>query len=264
MPRARAKPKIRVLHHLARSGGTLISRCLGSMQGVALFSEVHPDTMKAFDPVAQARDWHGLVGEADVRAWSRRGGVDFLQLFVLVAFRAQQAGKTPLLRDWSHIDYHGVPYARPTMRPHIVEVLEDRFEVVRTATVRHPIDEYLSLMNMAIMQGVPFPLRVYLEGCERFAEEAARIGFVRYEDFTRAPDEHLRLLCERLEIAFDASYVDRWAGYEHITGDTTGTRGGRQEIRPLSRRKADERLVDAFRAHDSYGRIKELLGYDED
>lgn len=234
------------------------------MHGVALFSEVHPDTMRFFDPVQQARDWHGLVSDADIKAWKSRGGVDFAQLFVLVSFRAKQAGKTLLLRDWTHIDYHGVPYARPSMRPHIAEVLSDQFEVIRTATVRHPIDEYLSLTNMAIMQGVPFPLKMYLEGCERFAEEAAAVGFVRYEDFTRRPDESLRVLCERLEIDFDPSYIERWAGYEHITGDTTGTRGGRQEIRPLTRRPTGAKIVEAFRGQASYHRIKELLGYDED
>lgn len=264
MPRDKAKPKIRVLHHLARSGGTLISRCLGSMHSVALFSEVHPDTMRFIDPVAQARQWHTLVSDADIKGWKSRGGVDFAQLFVLCNFRAQQQKKTLVLRDWTHIDYHGLPYAKPTMRPRIVEALSEHFELVRTATVRHPIDAYLSLMGLGIMQGVPFPLRAYLDGCERFAEEAVKIGFVRYEDFTQGPDAILRTICERLELPFDASYADRWASNDHVTGDTTGTRGGRQEIRPLSRRRADKSVVAAFRAHESYHRIKDLLGYEED
>lgn len=260
----RIKPKIRVLHHLARSGGTLICRCLGSMQGVALFSEVHPDTMRLMDPVRQAHEWHGLISDTDIKAWKRRGGVDFTQLFVLANFRAQQQKKTLLLRDWSHIDYHGLPYAKPTMRPHIAEVLSDQFEVVRTATVRHPIDQYLSFTGLPIMRGVALPLKAYLEGCERFAAEAVAIGFVRYEDFTRDPDASLKTLCERLELPFDGSYIDRWAANDHVTGDTTGTRGGRQEIRPLARRQADESTIAAFRAYESYHRIKELLGYDED
>jgi len=264
MPRVRAKPKIRVLHHLARSGGTLVSRCLGSMGGVALLSAGHPDTRRLIDPVKQAREWHGLVSDADIKGWKGRGGVDFAQLCVLCSFRAQQQGKTLLLRDWTHIDYHGVPYARPTMGSRIVEALSDHFEIVRTATVRHPIDSYLSLMGLGIMQGVPFPLGAYLEGCERFAEEAVALGFVRYEDFTREPDASLRTICDRLEMPFDASYIERWAANDRVTGDTTGTRGGRQEIRPLSRRRADESVVAAFRAHESYHRVKDLLGYDED
>ncbi len=234
------------------------------MEGVALFSEVHPDTMKLIDPVAQARDWYGLVSEAEVKAWKRRGGVEFAQLFVLASFRADQQGKTLVLRDWTHIDYHGVPYLRPTMQPRIVESLSEHFELVRTATARHPIDEYLSLMNLGIMQNRPFPLRDYLEGCERFAEEAVAIGFVRYEDFTHAPDEQLKVICDRLDVSFDPSYIERWAANDHVTGDTSGTRGGRHEIRPLTRRKADDKIVESFRAFDSYHRVKSLLGYDDD
>ncbi len=270
MGKSKGKPKIRVLQHLARSGGTLISRCLGCMRGVMLFSEVHPDTMRFISAVRQAIDWHGLVSEGEAKQWKMKGDALFAQLFVLGNYRAQQKGSVLLLRDWSHIDYHGLPYQRPTMRPRIVEALSGQFEVVRTATVRHPIDTYLSLMNLPIMQtgldgrSVPMPIGTYLDGCLEFAQEAARVGFVRYEDFTRAPDEHLKLLCERLEMEFDPTYVERWSGFEHITGDTTGTRGGRQEIRALQRRNNDPGLVAKFRSFESYAKIKEILGYEED
>lgn len=264
MGKSKGKPKIRVLQHLARSGGTLISRCLGCMRGVMLFSEVHPDTMRFISAVRQAIDWHQLVSEGEARQWKMTGDALFAQVFVLANYRAQQKGGVLLLRDWSHIDYHGVPYQRPTMRPRIVEALSGPFEVVRTATVRHPIDQYLSLLNLEIMRGVPMPIGAYLEGCLKFAEEAVRVGFIRYEDFTRAPDEHLRLLCERLEMEFDPTYAERWSGFEHITGDTTGTRGGRQEIRPLKRRSNDPGLVAKFQSFESYAKIKEILGYEED
>lgn len=264
MSKSRCKPKIRVLQHLARSGGTLISRCLGCMHGVVLFSEVHPDAMKFINPIRQAMDWHGLVTEKEAKQWRMKGDSLFAQLFVLAGYRATAKGQVLLLRDWSHIDYHGVPYQRPTMRPRIVEALAGQFEIVCTATVRHPIDQYLSLMNLAIMQGVPLPVGTYLDGCLAFAQEAARVGFVRYEDFTHEPDTHLRLLCERLEMEFDSSYVDRWAAFAYITGDTTGTRGGRQEIRPLKRRAAEPGLVEKFHSFESYERVKEILGYDED
>ena len=38
----KGKPTIRIIHHFACSGGTLISRCLSSMPNVFLLSEVHP------------------------------------------------------------------------------------------------------------------------------------------------------------------------------------------------------------------------------
>ena len=44
-----AKPKLRIIHHLACSGGTLISKCLSALPNVYLLSEVHPHTSLALD-----------------------------------------------------------------------------------------------------------------------------------------------------------------------------------------------------------------------
>jgi predicted O-linked N-acetylglucosamine transferase (SPINDLY family) len=42
-PAAEIAEEVRVLHHSAPTGGTLISKCLGSMEGNVLLSEPHPD-----------------------------------------------------------------------------------------------------------------------------------------------------------------------------------------------------------------------------
>ncbi len=49
--RSAAPPVVRLVHHLARSGGTLISRCLGCMSGVLLLSEIHPLGTRHFNPL---------------------------------------------------------------------------------------------------------------------------------------------------------------------------------------------------------------------
>jgi len=41
------KPKLWVLHNMPRSGGTLLSKCLGSMSEHILLSEIHPDAQHA-------------------------------------------------------------------------------------------------------------------------------------------------------------------------------------------------------------------------
>ena len=38
------KPKLRIIHHLACSGGTLISKCISALPNVYLLSELHPTT----------------------------------------------------------------------------------------------------------------------------------------------------------------------------------------------------------------------------
>ena len=69
------KPAIRILHNMARSGGTLIAQCIGALPGVALLSEIHPDGVRFIDPLRQAQEWHGLIDaeEAAELAIGREG-----------------------------------------------------------------------------------------------------------------------------------------------------------------------------------------------
>jgi hypothetical protein len=257
------KPTIRVFQHLARTGGTLISKCLATMDGVLMLSEVHPHGVGHINPLAQAIQWFGLVDQQEALAWrerSRTEPMSFVDLIWELHTRAEARGKHLLLREWSHLDYHGVPFATPTYRSVMCDMLAERFEVLTTASVRHPVDQWLSLRQLAVIQG-KLGVDAYLKGCERFAVECQRLGFVRYEDFTHNPDAHLRTLCERLALEFDPGYRERWPNYRFITGDTQGTRGGLSEIRPLTRRAAPAHIIEPFNRNPSFARTLELLGY---
>src|SRR5918996_211348 len=64
---------LRLLHQMARSGGTVISRCLACMSGVALLSEVHARATGFVDPLAQAQAWFAPFGRAEWEALCARG-----------------------------------------------------------------------------------------------------------------------------------------------------------------------------------------------
>jgi hypothetical protein len=260
----KGKPVIPVLRHLARSGGTVISRCVGCMQGVVLLSEVHPANMAVTQPVKQARAWFGLVTDADITRWKRAGPPTMLQFLALCEQRARAKGRRLVIRDWTHMDYIGVPYGRPAMGFALKDALGGAYEVAEAVTVRHPLDQFISLAKMHIMQGRLTP-EGYLRGCAAFAAHAADVGFVRYEDFTHDPETALRTLCERLTIAYDPSWRERWASYRTITGDVPegGSRGASSaEIRPLPRAAAPEGLRERFLANDDYHASCRLLGYE--
>jgi hypothetical protein len=117
---------------------------------------------------------------------------------------------------------------------------------------------------MEIMRGRLSP-EVYLRGCGAWAGHAAEVGFVRYEDFTADPEAVLQTLCERLTIAYDPSWRERWASYATITGDSPrmGSRGAESsEIRTLGRGTLPDGLHGAFLATADYRRACELLGYE--
>ena len=258
------KPKIRIMRHLARTGGTLITKCLGSMDNVVVLSEVHPAVLNATNPMKQAVEWFGLVSQTQSMKWKLLKGPRFEQFVWVCSNAAEQKGQRLVLRDWSHLDYYGHPFvADPKMGTGLGDALQGVFDIIEACTVRHPIDQYLSFSKIPAIPTVDWDL--FLDGNLAFAKYAVDCGFVRYEDLTRDPDLKLRELCEMLDIEFDAEYVNRWSSYTTVTGDTGqgGSRGVLEaRIRPLERKAADNELVDRFESDTRYQETCALLGYD--
>ena len=261
---ARSKPVIRVLRHLARTGGTLVTKCLGSMDRVVVLSELHPKNLSVTAPMAQAVEWFGLVDKKQLSAWGARKGPTFLQFVAACESSASRRKDALVLRDWSHLDYYGLPYVtEPGMGSDLIAEVEGAYEVRVACTTRHPVDQYLSLRTVRVIGEIDFDL--FIRGNLAFAEYAREHGFVRYEDFTREPDEKLREICAMLDVEFDPGYADRWWSYEHVTGDVKrgNSRGVRENaIRPLERKPVDEDVLAMFRADDRYARICAILGYE--
>ena len=258
--RRAARPTLRLVHHMARSGGTLISRCLGCMSGVLLLSEIHPLGTAQFNPLVQAQRWYGLLSSQDLAELKARGRIAFGDAIDLIYRRAADAGQRLVIRDWSHLDFTGVPFiANPAYRLLTAEALAGRFELRQVCTVRHPLDQWLSLRQLAVIHG-KLPLGAYLAGYRRFAEQACAIGFLRYEDFAADPGTIMKELCRRLEVRFDRHFAERWSSYAFVTGDVSGSRGGCQ-IQPVPRRTAEAGLLDELAASADYQASLELLGY---
>lgn len=253
------KPTIRVLHHLARSGGTVISQCLAVMDSVILLSEIHPLGTAQFNPLAQARDWFQLISDEDSRARGKLNRSGFVDAIALIHRRCDQRGKRLVIRDWSHLDFTGAPFLQnPSYLLQTAEVLRERFDVIHVATVRHPLDQLNSLHRLANIQR-HWDEPTILHGFRCFAEQAVEIGFLRYEDFVADPDKVLRQLCERLQLDFDDRYKDRWADYRNITGAVGTTR---TTIEAEPRGAVDPELLSRLSENDDYRTILELLGYE--
>ncbi len=257
------KPVMRVIRNLARSGGTLVGKCIGCMDGVTLISEIHPADLKTTNPMMQAGKWFGLIGKKDMLRWKVRPP-SVAQFVSLCDARARERGQTLVLRDWSHVDYIGVPVMQPKHGFMLRDAIEAVYDVRCAVTTRHPIDQYLSLIQLGVVQP-HLVFEKYCEGCLRFAEFAEGNGFHRYEDFTKDPDAVLRGLCDDLDLEFDAGYRDKWHAYTTITGDTVPSLGRgsqKKEIVHMPRKEVDGALVERFRANGDYQRACAIMGYE--
>lgn len=260
------RPTLPILHNLARSGGTLVSKCIGCMDHVALLSEIHPQGTRHFNPLAQASEWFGLLTEDDIRRFRHdREKLSFQDAIALIRDRAAENDLHLILRDWAHLDFIAVPFLPiPSNRFGLVDYLAEQFDLRRLCLVRHPIDNWLSLRKLRILNG-GVSIETFLRGYRHYAERAVEVGFVKYEDFVAQPATTLERMCETLGLPFDPAFQAHWNSYLKVTGDTGGTsRGSRSsEIKVLPRAAFEPELLGKARACEDYRLGLELLGYED-
>ena len=269
------KQKIRLIHNMARSGSTLICKCLGCMKGVVLLSEIHPQGWEVFNPIKQAQEWFGLLSRGDIDGLLKINDLSFADVIGLIELRARQRGGNLVIRDWSHFDFTGYPFiSTPGYRPLLYDELAESFDVIRIAVTRDPVAQWQSLANLAVMEKAllsgEFGVDRFLEGYRKYAELCTETGFIRYEDFVLKPEIEMRRLCSNLQIEFDPDFINNWPDYKTITGDIPDPANpddikrprDSNEILSLPGRPVEPDLRNIFLANADYRRACELLGYD--
>ncbi len=246
---------IRTLHHLACTGGTVISRCIAAMPAVVLLSEVHPTEVRPnvfnpFDPVQEFVGRYGGLGmsEADVAAL-------FSHRIRLVAERCEAGGKTLVLRDHSHADFFlGAPYG-----PRLLASLREVRSVISVATVRDPLDMFLS-MRAGNMIPADMTFETVCGHYLGFLETYAGLTCLKYEAFVRDPDPWLREVCGLLDIPFDGAYRDRFPGIR-LSGDS-GRGRSLADVSEIPRRPIPPNDHQDIVESPSYAPLCSRLGYD--
>jgi len=247
---------VRIIHNLARSGGTIFARCLGCMDSVALLSEIHPLTVGIFGATQQAAEWHGLQVPP---------GQSFVANIGALAEAAAGAGKALVLRGWDHVDLMPCPHNGwvPSMHSELFDTLAGRFEVRRLALVREPLAMWASLRRHWAKATQPqygdVSLADFLRGYRAFAEMAYTMPLVRYEDFCADPVGTLAEVCELLDLRFDAGWPGKWRHYRKVTGDIAnqGERRGIAMPPPVR----DPELEAKAAGNPDYRVAVALLGY---
>jgi hypothetical protein len=244
------------------------------MEGVVLLSELHPRA-SLDGALKQAKEWFGLLTQNDIAELQKPGSVNYTKAIMRIEQRCRERGETLILRDWAHLDYTGYPYiAAPGYRPLLYTELAESFDIVRISTTRDPVTQWLSLIQLDVMQK---PLRSgvfgpdhFLAGYRKYAELCVETGFIRYEDFVLDPDPVMRKLCDHLQIEFDPDFIKKWPDYKTITGDVPDPNSSNKikmprdsnKILPPAKRSVEPDLKKKFLANADYHRACELLGYD--
>jgi hypothetical protein len=259
---------IRVVHTLGGCGGTLLSRCLGVLPGVALLSEINPFSVKLFphfDPLHQDRNWLHLLEAADLEKFSRMnlGAFDaFRDLLCTFHDRAEKLGRHLVLRDYNYVDFIGVPYIEnPPRKRTMCRALPEGAPVSAIAFIRHPVDQWFSLRKHEHVKAVLTPA-IFLGGYVAFLQDLGGIPVFRYEDFVRDPHAELGKMCRELDLEFDPEFEQRFFGYDHVTGDFS--RHHERKISLSERKAVPEAVLEEFCSNPHFQTVLWLTGYPKD
>ena len=257
------KPTIRLIHNLARSGGTLISKCIGCMNSVALLSEIHPSAQHAasFNAIKQAQQWLNF----DPFYKKHHESTDFVAIIRAIEQHCADQQQTLVIRDWSHIDYLGVPVtSKPTNTPALINSLNKHFDILNVQLVRNPIDIWLSTRRLNLIKNTDITTKEFIQAYLHYLQKTRGSYQLIYENFLADPDKSLKQVCSALKLNFDQEYSQKWHTFAQLTGDLSNSSSLRAKatIKPRTpkSRNADEiREIQSLQSQPAYEKILELV-----
>jgi hypothetical protein len=256
---------IQIVHTLGGCGGTILSRCIGVLPDIALFSEINPASVNlfdTFDPLYQDRNWTHLLGESDLDHFSRLDLAEpssFQQLIQALYDRAVEKRRRLVLRDYNYIDFVGVPFCDdPPQRLTLYSALPANIPTRPIAFIRHPVDQWSSLCKHDIVRDA-LPPAHFCGAYAAFLKELGSIPKHKYEDFAADPSCSMQTICRDLGLVFEPGFLQRFQQFDNVTGDFT--RQHETSISAPRRRSVPAHILDEFRACNAYGKILSATGY---
>ena len=255
LPDAPAKPVLRTLHHLACTGGTIISKAVSAQPNVALLSEVDPFSPMAHDHPFRPSDMIGLA-QVGSRATSMKTVRKLFSASLNILVRdSEDQGTYLVLRDHSHSKYNHGPEIGSY--PGLRELLRETYDLRSVVTVRDPIDSYLSLRKNNWEHFLPTGFDEYCRRMLVFLDDHADVPIFRYEDFVTDPQSVCAALCTALSLPFNPDFPQLMAAIS-ISGDS-GRKGTNLELRP--RRRVSEEFAKEVHDSQHHAPLAKRLGY---
>lgn len=243
------KPVMRIVHHFACTGGSLISKCISALPNVFLLSEVHPysnihlsESKVRYLP----SDIISLAKQAGVMEIKELSDKIIIDSITSVNEHVSRYGGDLVLREHSHSDFC-IGALNDDPRASLVDLMKDNFKIKSVVTIRNPIDSYLSLKANGWKHFSPFSFDEYCRRCLLFIEVYNGVEVIRYEDFICKPEKTMRKLSNILSLSYDESFVDKFSRF-NVSGDSgrSSNKISKRERRNLSEIEAEKISKSVF------------------
>ncbi len=218
---------IRLIHNLPRSGGTIISKCLGAQKDVILLSEIHPEGIliskkmgvrnSFFDPIFQSQVWNNLFKKDEYERISN-SDLKFEEKIDLILEKTELTNKKLIIRDWAFVDFFGKPFIEPNYKNSLFEVLNKKYKILNLYIMRHPLKLYASCYNNLGFFRRDYDHHFYIKGYKNFFLDTSKNNIFIFENFILNPEKSLKSMCATLQIDYDKNYLNKLKDV-NLTGD---------------------------------------------
>jgi hypothetical protein len=249
------KPIVIMLSY-ARSGGTLLNRCIASLPNTLVLSEINVEALcpSSCNTIKeQAKKWYNLELKSE----------GFIENIEEIYKYCISKNLTLVIRDWIFGSFVPSKYNhfKPSKSLATLDAISMVFSVIPFAFVRNSIDVWLSLQAS--------PRTFYdknLEFLYEFTKSLTnnKIKFFKYEDFCKNPIKEMKKICSYTEINYSNLFLN-YADFKNVTGDTDlpeHSRGIEQgKIDLLPRRKSLNLFSDEINLKTRANEINQILKY---
>ncbi|MEA5533079.1 sulfotransferase family protein [Crocosphaera sp. XPORK-15E] len=256
--------KIPIIYAYPRSGGTLVNRCLGSIAGNLILSEVNP--LASVHPIAeQAQDWLDLLKDDQLDEFVHKS---YGQQIHFLATQAKASNKHLIIRDWTAANFIDNPISNNILTPSFL--LEQDLYLshygltsLPVVIVRRVADVYESMTR--IFPHLNLEIQSFGEAYLAYAQAVCHYPIFHYEQICQDPQTQIRLICQTLEINYDPDFLNKFYQFDKCTGDNTIEQSsrGRQltEINLLPSHTESKSYIIASN-DENCRRANQLLGYE--
>jgi len=252
-------PPVRMIHHFACTGGTLISRALASQPNTMVLSEVDPFSQWFRPPGQFAPTDLIFLSRLDRSPPEDKTIASMFHAALRVLYDALTAqGRHLLIRGHPHSHFCA---PAPESRPLFGALVQQEFNTRQIITVRHPLDSYLSLCLMNSATGPVSTLEGYASRYMMFLDSYPGVDVFQYESFVETPDETCQEMADCLELEFNPRWQDVLPTIR-LSGDS-GRRGRKISKRPR-RGMLDTIQAELEQGCDAYVDLCMRLGYNPD
>lgn len=217
--------KLAVFYAFARSGGTLMNRCIGCIPGNLVLSEVNPHA-SVIPPEQQAHEWWNLISDEEVKILRAQ---TYIQKLEYLAQKTSERRLNLIVRDWSAVNFLGDLLIQDFLTPsYVLEqevyLLHSKLTYCSAVISRRAEDVYASIIksfvdkktgNFQFLSAEEFGRR-YLQ----YAKSVSRHRIFHYEDICDEPEAQIKALCECLEIQYNANFLQNFKYFNRCTGDS--------------------------------------------